>query len=361
MQGQAGVAVSRAQNKGTTLVVLVAVVSVLALLVHAAVWTSVARTALAPRPASYQSASGGSGGVDSGGSGGSGNTSPALHLDHSCLRHDNPPTTAKVPVGDPYGPISDELGDKAELQRLYAVSGTTLTPKDGAGPVRSCDEQLWDIVVATLPPDLRPALDEFLVFDTDLSSRDGYVVGEVSPRGEDPAHWRLSVAPNSGSDLDVAITVAHEVGHLMTLTSAQLKPGVTDATCDTTSVPEGCLADDSLLQAFTDGTWDESQWSAWEKADAIDDDNKRQDAIDAFYDSHAKDFVTSYAATDPMEDFAETFAVWCAVGPDSPVLSDVVEGDVHDGAAKLAWMSHPSQALPAGTAKRCDALRALTK
>ncbi len=82
----------------------------------------------------------------------------ALQLDHSCLVADNPPTQATFPITDPFGTHLDDLGVGAELQRLYAVDDRTITPADGAGPVRECDKQLWSVVAATLPASVRSDL-----------------------------------------------------------------------------------------------------------------------------------------------------------------------------------------------------------
>ena len=86
--------------------------------------------------------------------------------DRACLRRDNPATGAKIPANDPFGADIADLGDKAELQRLYAVQSGALVPLDGLGAPRPCDEQLWSLVKATAPT-LLGHIDELLVFDAD--------------------------------------------------------------------------------------------------------------------------------------------------------------------------------------------------
>ena len=96
-------------------------------------------------------------------------------------------------------------------------------------------------------------------------------------------------------------------------------------------------------------------------ANDITDDQQRADALDAFYQKHHDRFVDSYAATQPVEDFAESFAMWCALGPSSPLLPDFIEGDPTDGAAKLAWFDDPARAVGMQARARCEALQAFTR
>lgn len=285
----------------------------------------------------------------------------ALHLDHACLVADNPPTSAHIPPGDPFGSDLAHLGSGVELQRLYVVRNGTLEPADSAGPVRECDRQLWGIVVAATPAEVLRYVDELLVFDADLSGGSG--AGEVfaQPNStEASAHWRLSLALNVLTDLDVTFNVAHEVGHLLSLNRAEMT-GQDESSCQGIFMEEGCLRDEAALPTFVDDTWDDDLLDEWSTADDITDDQQRADALDAFYEKHHDRFVDSYAATHPVEDFAESFAMWCALGPSSPLLPDFIEGDPTDGAAKLAWFDDPAHAVGVQARARCEALQAFTR
>ncbi|MEP6629036.1 MAG: hypothetical protein ABJA89_01140, partial [Lapillicoccus sp.] len=267
------------------------------------------------------------------------------------------------PPGDPFGTNTTDFGQGAELQRLYAVQHGDLVPADNGGPVRDCDRQLWRVVTAAAPPDVLGYVDELLVFDADLGSGPDTYVGEVSSLRQSTArasHWRLSLAPNGSTDVEVALTVAHEVGHLASLGAAQMT-GQDEKTCPGTYVDEGCLKDDGALVSFLDATWSDEEWDDWDTASALTDDAARRAALETFYDEHAGSFLDAYAATDPTEDFAESFGVWCAVGPGSPLLPDVIQGAPTDGAKKLAWFDQPSNPLGAATRARCEQLRQLTR
>jgi hypothetical protein len=292
-------------------------------------------------------------------------TAPAsaggLHLDHSCLVADNPPTSAHIPPGDPFGSDLGHLGSGAELQRLYVVRSGTLEPADSAGPVRECDRQLWAIVVAATPVEVLRYVDELLVFDADPNG--GTAAGEVTAQPnstEASAHWRLSLALNASTDLDVTVNIAHEVGHLLSLNRAEMT-GQDESSCQGIFIDEGCLKDASTLPTFVDDTWGDDLLDEWSTANDITDDQQRADALDDFYEKHHDRFVNSYAATHPVEDFAESFALWCALGPSSPLLPDFIEGDPTDGAAKLAWLDDPAHAVGQQARARCEALQAFTR
>ncbi len=293
-----------------------------------------------------------------------GNDSSPLHLDHSCLVADNPPPAkAHFPTGDPFGTDITELGQGAELQRLYAVQHGALVPADNGGAVRDCDQQLWRVVTASAPPEVLGYVDELLVFDADLGNGPDYYVGEVQSlqqSTERASHWRLSLAPNGATDVDVALTVAHEVGHLASLGASQMT-GEDENACQGIYLDEGCLKDDAGLASFFDDTWSDDDWDAWDSASSITDDDQRMTALQKFYDDHSGSFVDAYGATDPAEDFAESFGVWCAIGPGSPLLPDVIQGAPGNGAAKLAWFDQPGNPVAAATRAQCEQLRALTR
>jgi hypothetical protein len=292
--------------------------------------------------------------------GGGATAAGALHLDHACLVTDNPPTSARISGGDPFGADLSPLGGGAELQRLYAVHAGTLEPADDAGPVRECDRQLWAVVVGATPVEVLTYVEEFLVFDADLSA--GTAVGEVfaQPNStEASAHWRLSLSVNGSTDVDVAFNVAHEVGHLLSLNRAEMT-GQDEASCQGLFVGEGCLQDGATLPTYLDDTWDDDLFDEWSVADDHTDDQQRADALDDFYQKHHDRFVDAYAATHPNEDFAESFAMWCALGRSSPLLAEFIQGDPTDGVAKLAWFDDPAHAVGLQAAARCERLRAFT-
>lgn len=288
-------------------------------------------------------------------------TAPAY--DRACLRRDNPATGAKLPSGDPFGDDIADLGDKAELQRLYAVTTGTLVPLDGLGTPRPCDEQLWAVVKATAPT-LIEQLDELLVFDADPDpdAGDFVIEGESAPKQVGPdqfddEHWRLSFAPNGLDRGELAWLVAHELAHIASLNKDQMLAGVGPDVCATWYTGTGCLLRDSFLHRYLVNTWDEALWDAWDAADSKQTEKARRTAYRDLYDDHKDSFVTAYAAWHPMEDFAESFAMWCTYRADGPARKKLPTAKPTDSGSKVAWFDAARRDLLPAFGPGCEMLR----
>ncbi len=130
----------------------------------------------------------------------------------------------------------------------------------------------------------------------------------------------------------------HEVGHLLSISSNQVTPGVLPGfarpvgpseACPNGETYEGCVKAGTVLARFATTFW--SRDLTEEARPAL-----TEAEIVAFYSRHRGEFVGSYAATNISEDFADTFAafVWRA----DPRRAD---GSLRPGAAvrvqKIAW------------------------
>ncbi len=128
---------------------------------------------------------------------------------------------------------------------------------------------------------------------------------------DDPDYWVLATnLATSGDTEQLIATLIHEYAHILTLDTTQLEPGA--ESCSTLELDEGCAYEDSVLQAFT-----ERFWSSYE--DAPDPANADSDVAYEFYLDHEDDFVSDYAATNVVEDIAESFMTF--------VLEDEPSGD----------------------------------
>ncbi len=261
---------------------------------------------------------------------------------NSCLRRDNPPTGATFPAGDPFGDEVEDLGDGAELQRLYAVRSGVLSPIDGLGAPRPCDLQLWELVTRLAPQHVR-YLEEFLVFDADPTPEKGQFVidGEAVPKRVtystfDDNRWRLAFAPNGLDRSDLAWLVAHELAHIVSLNDSQTTT-VEAPVCETRSVGSGCLRPAAMLNRYISGSWDAAQLQAVKKAESLSSIEDRVKAGEDLYAARPRSFVSRYAATNPVEDFAESFAMWCTVKPTDRARRALPTGSPIDSGAKVAW------------------------
>ena len=135
---------------------------------------------------------------------------------------------------------------------------------------------------------------QYRVGDSAESDTLAYVYQE-----DDPDYWVLATNLATSEDTEQLIaTLIHEYAHILTLDTTQLEPGA--SSCPTLELDEGCLYEDSVLQAFT-----KRFWSSYE--DAPVSANADSDVAYEFYLEHEDDFVSDYAATNVVEDVAESF------------------------------------------------------
>jgi hypothetical protein len=117
---------------------------------------------------------------------------------------------------------------------------------------------------------------------------------------------------------DLTYTLIHEEGHLLTLNSEQVPPSEAlfrfpdnktvyeqeAAACKQYFTGEGCSNSGSYMNEFFQRYWS-NFFAEWQKTQGQD---VQRDLLFDFYSVHADQFLTSYAATSPEEDIAESWA-----------------------------------------------------
>lgn len=178
--------------------------------------------------------------------------------------------------------------------RVYTVdSEGTLTPEPSADATR-----MWKVFqrVAT-PRYAARVISEFHVTDDPESDFSAMVTREY-----DRDSWILTADVYLAEEPDFLLaTMIHEYGHLLSLQISEIAPE--QGTCPTLELSEGCAADSAALYAFQ-----EAFWKGY--ADAPSSDNVDLAEGEDFFDRHQDDFVDAYAATNVVEDFAETFTAF---------------------------------------------------
>lgn len=206
--------------------------------------------------------------------------------------------------------------DDVEIDAYYKVNADDLSLAFISGTPDKLDTAAWDKVVEMLPDDiLKKQVVEYQVF----TDGEDEMLAFVEPYEKDENKWAFGLdyedAVNTNSD-GFATTVVHEFAHILSLETEQVKREYNS--CATLEVEEGCAVKGAYLNAFYNQFWQGQASKQHESmvAAAQDDEEKKQTLVEAFYNKQPNSFVTEYAATDPMEDFAETFAYF--------VLSDKV-------------------------------------
>ena len=178
-----------------------------------------------------------------------------------------------------------------------------------------------------IPVEWRDRIDE-VSLETD--GRDG-VVAAVEPLSDDLTSWALLVDP-ADADFELDHTLVHEFAHVMTLNESQIDAQIVwsdqeyeaaAAACPTYFSGEGCAKTGSYLAGFVDRFW-APLLDEFESINSIEDEFAWQDAMFSFYDDHADQFVSDYAATNPGEDIAESFAAY-VLAPELPKGDTVAE------------------------------------
>ena len=138
---------------------------------------------------------------------------------------------------------------------------------------------------------------------------------------EDPIYWVLAANLATSADHEQLVaTLIHEYAHILSLSTDELDPDATS--CPGLRLDEGCAGEGSALLGFQRAFWDRYG----DSAPALD--NVDADVAWEFYLEHEEDFVSDYAATNLVEDFAESFMTF--------VLEDEPSGDTVV-AAKLRY------------------------
>lgn len=198
-----------------------------------------------------------------------------------------------------------ELDDANNVVATYTVHAGMLT-----GTPTSEHRAIWAAVGVLVPPSLLGLIDTLEFFEIPESFKDEQTSTDAyATLHEDGVNFTLGLNLTSAKAAfidrnpdDVATfrqTVYHEFGHVLSFQENQRDP--TDAVTGTLVIDEGRLLPQSYLNLYYD--------QFWKKAYPDHGPTTTSDADgSALYQTNPTAFVTEYAATGPLEDFAESFA-----------------------------------------------------
>ncbi len=184
----------------------------------------------------------------------------------------------------------------------------------------TAQQSAWTLFTALIPRGPRQIVGEYEV----VTDGPGNLLAAVEQTATDPNRWVLEVDVADVADTkNLVFTLLHEFGHLLTLNPAQVPPDVqvfkhpnsgkiydrAVASCPDYFPGEGCSLPKSYLNTFFNRFWN-GIYSEWQAIDGIQDADRRQRQLDAFYSKYQDRFLDSYAATSPAEDIAESWAIY---------------------------------------------------
>jgi hypothetical protein len=178
----------------------------------------------------------------------------------------------------------------------------------------------WQLFTELIPADSRGMLAQFQI----MTDGPGAVLSAVEQTRNDPRRWILETDIADAADTrNLAFTLLHEYGHLLTLGPNQVPPDLevfnnpdsqrtrnrAEAACQFYFPGEGCSLSTSYMNSFFDLFW-KGIYDEWSAIDQIRDGDRRDIELNAFYREYRDRFVDSYAVTSPVEDIAESWAFY---------------------------------------------------
>ncbi len=188
-------------------------------------------------------------------------------------------------------------------QKDFKVSGKELELQKDTNK----HQEIWELTKKIIPPNYLSKMSEFMIFAGEGDGTAGYVFNTAT----DLSKWQMGIAIdfayeggfNAGGEL--AYTIIHEFGHILTLDNTQVDASVSEDKCENYFVGEGCARTSSYINKTYKKGWADI-WDAFLKVR----DAESESASEEFYNKYRDRFVTGYASTNPGEDIAEVFATF---------------------------------------------------
>ena len=185
--------------------------------------------------------------------------------------------------------------------RDYRVTGENLNYQRDIAK----HNEIWDLVTKIAPLDQLEKISEFMIYNGRVAGSSGFIL----KRSSDLSKWQLAIAIDKAyeggfnSNGELAYTILHEYGHILTLNHTQLDASISERSCTTYYPNIGCSYEHSYINEMYDLYWKdiENEYRAAQ--------NSQSDQM-AFYIRHTDRFVTNFASTNPIEDIAEVFSVF---------------------------------------------------
>jgi len=222
--------------------------------------------------------------------------------------------------GTPSSDDEDDEDDGPDDLAQYHVSKGRLSYLIN-GTADRCHAQVWSVLSAVFPREVTTSISKFVVYERGGSRRTD-ALGYVRPDDGTRTGWEFGLSLVGLSDQDLATLLTHELAHLLSLNGRQVDANSDREECDTYVTGGDCTRPGSLLDDYVDRTWSRALLVQFERFQDLDEGPRFDRAQSSFHSRNRQHFVSSYAATAPEEDFAETFSAWCLAGaPDAPRLA----------------------------------------
>lgn len=193
------------------------------------------------------------------------------------------------------------------------------------------DEMLWDLFVKLAGQEfVETYIREFWIFDSEESSSRAY----VRPMWVSFPRWIFAFnvhdidLENEEDVHEVINTFIHEIAHISALNRLQADHNEEEVVCDTYFVGDyACLDKDSYQYQFIQAFWSDADLAYAVESEDMEAYDEKLEFVTKHYDRDPDAFVSVYAASDPVEDFAETFLSYTITS--YPYQLDAASDKVH--------------------------------
>lgn len=195
----------------------------------------------------------------------------------------------------------EDVDPQDVLARYIVEEEEWIEVEEGKGTDRY--KEIWNTFASISPDQITNAyIGRYIVYRNTESDTAAFVQ-EIS--GAAPK-WALYVNIDAIEESDKEenmFLLTHEFAHIMTLNSGQVDPQVDEAVCDGFFTGEGCALPESYIQKFFDEFWTQGDLIV-----ALDYAENPDGTENPLYAKNPEAFINDYAATNPGEDIAESFA-----------------------------------------------------
>ncbi|MCS4484224.1 hypothetical protein NXS08_01795 [Gleimia sp. 6138-11-ORH1] len=197
--------------------------------------------------------------------------------------------------------------EEPDLYAEYAVKNGEIVLGQGLendGSVHGDDKIIWNKINRIIPKQYLQMVSKYKV-ETD--GLDG-VLASVN-LNEDNKTWTISIDLDDTLDENKefkgtsTLTVIHEMAHIVALNNSQTIE--TTGNAELYAVDEGTLRKDAYLSVFYDKFWKNQPVETMQDGAVMPNQIDKKKGL---YNENPDAFITEYAASDPVEDFAESFA-----------------------------------------------------
>lgn len=171
----------------------------------------------------------------------------------------------------------------------------------------------WNILSDLTPPGQLRDIVTFAGY-TARDESDLVTLAFVQADEIDPSLFAMAVNLDASTDSrdELILTMAHEFAHVFTASPSELDRAADPADCETYDNAEGCYTPESIMAGWYEKFWSDSDYVATGDASRDEADGIERCAL-------SPGFFGEYAASNPEEDFAESFSAYVlSVEPVSP-------------------------------------------